>query len=89
MLLGNNHVMVPGSAPAVSCGKAYTFAEVRLWCSSASARCFHSHFMHTCARLVLFDVQWIALGYDAGTTVSEQPPTSEIIALAKAVLGMA
>lgn len=32
--------------------------------------------------------EWLALGLDVGTTVGEVPPTSDIIALARATLGM-
>lgn len=32
--------------------------------------------------------QWIALGYDQGTTVGPQPPTATIIELARSVLSM-
>ena len=32
--------------------------------------------------------EWLAEGYDAGTTVSDVPPTTEIMAMARAVLRM-
>ena len=41
----------------------------------------------TCGKTYAFS-DWVALGVDPGTTISEQPSTQEIIEMARAVLGM-
>ena len=40
-----------------------------------------------CGKTYAF-ADWIALGLDAGTTLSDVPPTADIISMARAVLSM-
>lgn len=81
-------MLVPNSTTSVSCGKTYTFAQVRP--SPASSLrlgpCGSLPTPHSLWSVV--SAQWIALGYDAGSTVGPQPPTATIIELARAVLNM-
>ena len=101
MLLGDNTVLVPNMSTSITCGKTYSFPEVCILvmlyqrvvfffqpcesydvCASGSTPLLQMY--PSCT----FTLQWIALGFDAGTTIGPQPPTSTIIELARAVLSM-